>query len=122
MARPKLAPDEVRNTDVCVALNEKEYSIIERRAKAVKKRIAEFLRLCGLDDKALKVIPEINAQSAQQIREILSLLTQIALYIESNQMPFLDPIFFIEMQKDLKQIHQDFLNYGDDENHQRREF
>lgn len=65
MARPKLSPDKVRNTDVCVALNKREYADIERRAKAAKKRIAEFLRLCGLDDKSLKIIPEVNNQSAQ---------------------------------------------------------
>lgn len=120
MGRPKLPPDELREIDVCVALNAKEFAFIEKQAKAIKKRIAEFLRLCGLNDNSLKVVPEINREAAQQIRELLSLLTQIALYIERNEMPFLDPIFFLEMQKDLRQMHHDFLNYGDDENHQRR--
>lgn len=119
MARPKLSASEVRNIDICVAVNQKEFDKISAKAKATKKKIAPFLRLTGLGDQSLKTVPEVNREVAKQLREMQNLLSQFAVLIEQNQIEILDPIFFIEMQKELKQMHHDFLNYGDDKNHKR---
>jgi hypothetical protein len=119
MARPKLSASEVRNIDICVAVNQKEFDKISARAKAAKKKISPFLRLTGLGDQNLKIVPEVNRESAKALREMQNLLSQFAALLEQNQIEILDPIFFVEMQKELKQMHHDFLNYGDNENYQR---
>lgn len=114
MARPKLAPDEIRNIDISIAVNEKEFKKISVRAKAAKKRVSPFVRATATGDKHLKIVPEVNQEAAGNIRQILNYLTQITGFLEQSGMSVFDPIFFIEMQKDMKQIHYDFLNYGDD--------
>lgn len=120
MGRPKLSADEIRDIDICVAVNSKEFQKISTRAKQTKKRIAEYLRQSALGDKNLKIVPEVNRESARYLRELQNLLNQLAALLSKNQMDILDPITFIEMQKELRQMHHDFLNYGNDQNNHRR--
>jgi hypothetical protein len=113
MGRPKLEADEIRNINICVAVNQKEFQKISTRSKLAEKRVAEYVRLAALNDKSLKAIPEINRESASYLRELQNLLNQLAALLEQNQIEVIDPITFIEMQKELRQMHHDFLNYGD---------
>jgi len=117
MARPKLSDEDRRTNDVCVALNQKEFEKISNRAKLSKKTVSAYLRHAGMNDSVLKVVPQINRESASALREMQNLLSQFVGLLQHNQIKILDPIFFIEMQKELKQMHSDFLNYGDDEDH-----
>lgn len=110
MARPKLNADERRAADVCVALNSKELEIISARAKRAKTKIAVYLRRAALNDDSLKVVPEINREVAGQLREMQHLLNQFSMLLEQHQIDVIDPIFFVEMQKELRQMHSDFLN------------
>jgi len=110
MARPKLNDGEKRDTDVCVALNAREFEIISTKAKRSKNRIAVYLRRAGLSDETLKVVPEINQSVAGQLREMQHLLSQFSMLLEEHQINIIDPIFFVELQKELRQMHSDFLN------------
>ena len=120
MGRPKLDAADIRSIDVTVALSRKEFKTISERAKKTRKRIASYLRHAGLCDKALKVVPEINQDAARHLRELQNLLSQLAILFKQNQIEIIDPIIFVEMQKDLRQMHQDFLNYANHENNQRK--
>ena len=110
MARPKLNDDERRDVDVCVALNSKEFEIISARSKRTKIKIAVFLRRAALSDETLKIVPEINQSVAAQLREMQHLLSQFSLLLEQHQINIIDPIFFVEMQKEMRRMHSDFLN------------
>ncbi len=121
MGRPKLSDDDKRNIDVSVAFNRREFKTISERAKKTKKRLASYLRHAGLDNKALKFVPEVNHEAAKQLRELQNLLSQLVSLLKQNQIEVMDPITFVEMQKDLRQMHHDFLNnYGNNENNERR--
>lgn len=110
MARPKLKAEEKRGIDVCVAFNAQEFQIVSTRAKRSGNKIAVYLRRVALSDETLKVVPEINQTIAGQLREMQHLLSQFSLLLEQQQVNVLDPIFFVEMQKELRQMHSDFLN------------
>ena len=114
MPRPKLSLDEIRNIDVTVALSRKEFEKISARAQAAKKRIASYLRYAALGDNSLKIVPEANKEVAKYLRELLHLLTQFTVLLQQHQITIFDPIFFVEMQKELRRMHADFLNYADD--------
>ena len=110
MARPKLNAAERRAVDVCVALNSKELETISARAKRAKIKIAVYLRRAALSDETLKIVPELNREVAGQLREMQHLLNQFSMLLEQHQINIIDPIFFVEMQKEMRQMHSDFLN------------
>jgi hypothetical protein len=120
MGRPKLDAADVRSIDVTVALSRKEFKRISARAKKTRKRIASYLRHAGLDNSVLKIVPEINQDAAKHLRELQNLLSQLAVLFKQNQIEIIDPIIFVEMQKDLRQMHHDYLNYADNQNHDRK--
>lgn len=110
MARPKLSDEERRAIDVCVALNNKEFQVISARSKRTKTKIAVYLRRAALSDETLKIVPELNREVAAQLREMQHMLSQFSLLLEQHQINILDPIFFVEMQKEMRRMHSDFLN------------
>ena len=119
MARPKLETDERRTIDVTVALNAREWQLIATRAKRAKKTLAAFLRQAGTGDASLKIVPPINEEAAHRLRELQYLLWQLTARLEEHGVTGIDPSVFAGVQKELKQIHFDLLNDGNDQNNRR---
>jgi len=114
--RPKLENTERRKSKVLVSYNERELDEIKRRAAEAGKTEAVFVREASLSSEAIRVIPHANREAVSQLRNIGTLLNQIAKGVNEGKTARVDPRYFEEVGDVLKAVKREFLGYADSEN------